>query len=74
MTENKIAYVAKLFNKQLEEEFIVKLPKHKNAKLKAKFSINGLAFYSHSNYVDEWIISQTLLQMLILNEAEIVED
>ena len=70
MAENKMEEVAKLFGKQLGEEFIVNDEYRK--KMICKITERGLFFY-HGSY-EAWWQDSGLLSELITGEAVIVNE
>ena len=69
MAENKMAQVAKMFNKQLNEAFIVR---YDGILLDCRFTETG---FEECVFGDEFYDDDAdMMQCLILGEAEIVED
>lgn len=73
MAENKMAEVAKLFGKELGEEFFVKHPKQTEPFL-AQFEHNGTWYICSYDGKAEWHYSETLLVQLLTGQAVIVDD
>jgi hypothetical protein len=69
MAENKMAQVAQMFGKQLNEAFIAR---YDGILLDCRFTENG---FESCPYGDEFYDDDAdMMQFLILGEAEIVED
>jgi hypothetical protein len=68
MAENKMAEVAKLFGKKLNEPFYLK--DHKSAKLPYVFTESGMYFLNHG---EKDINDHFRLLKLLIGNAEIVE-
>ena len=64
MAENKMAEVAKMFKKELNEEF-------KLNGVKAKLCEDGLYVKYNSSYSNGWILNDRLLIDLLTGKAEI---
>lgn len=71
MAENKMEAVAKLFNKNLGEEFTVK-DKYKT-EWHCKFTKKGL-MYLNKNFFDWQESGDYLLQFLLIGQAVVVDD
>jgi hypothetical protein len=69
MAENKMAEVAKMFGKELGEEF--KIQSFTGRVWIAKFTLNGL---KHCHNASEWLRGSDYLKDLLTGEAEIVEE
>jgi hypothetical protein len=69
VAENKMAEVAKLFGKGLNEPFTVYVPFHK-CRNEAVFDAHGFRIKS---YGDEWHYDSGYLMWLLTGEAKIVE-
>lgn len=68
MAENKMAQVAKLFGKKMNEEFTIQLAN--NMRRVAYFSEKGL----HINGTWHFVVSDTALKELLTGMGEIVGD
>lgn len=67
MYKNKMAEVAALFRKKLDEEFEVRASKYI---IKTKFTKTGLKEHF---FTSEWLLNGELLQMLLTGEAVIID-
>jgi hypothetical protein len=68
MAENKMEQVAKLFGKELGEEFKLRYFNHR---IRSRFTKDGL----EEHYLtSKWLLNGELLQMLLTGEAVIVND
>ena len=69
MAENKMADVAKLFGKKLDEEFIIAV---RQVEYVALFSHDGLEIFDTS--CDFWMVDYEILGDLLTGKAVIVDD
>jgi hypothetical protein len=69
MAENKMEAVAKLFRKELGEEFKIT---HMSVTNTVKFTADGLEMYHGLS--KKWIISSGLLEALLTGEAVIINE
>lgn len=72
MNNNKMGQVAKLFGKELDEQFYIVIHKKRHI---ARFTVFGLSVLDESANPCEWDLGHSrLLECLMVGEAVIVDD